>query len=120
MASSATVTLACVIMICMVLTAPHAQAAVTCGLEATKIAGCLGYLEGGSGPSLACCSGVEALKSAASTQADRKTACNCLKSMAAAIHNLDYGKAAGLPNKCGVSVPYAISLSTNCNAYVIL
>ncbi|WP_219816177.1 MULTISPECIES: non-specific lipid-transfer protein [unclassified Arthrobacter] len=100
----------------MVVLAPHAEAAVTCGLVSGKVAACIGFLRGGPGPSPACCGGIRALNSAAATPADRKTACTCLKSAAASIKGMNYGKAAALPGACGVRIPYPISPNTNCNA----
>ncbi|MBT9839252.1 hypothetical protein GPK41_09345 [Bifidobacterium adolescentis] len=97
--------------------APHAEGAVTCGMIASKLAGCIGYLTSPAAvPSAACCAGIKAVKAAAATPADRKTACGCLKTASGAMKGLNYAKAGGLPGKCGVSIPYTISPSTNCNA----
>ena len=115
MASSA-VKLACVIVMCMMVAAPLAEAAVTCGTVSSGVAPCIAYLKGGPGPSAACCAGIKSLNSAAATPADRKTACNCLKGAAARIPGINYGMAGSLPGKCGVSIPYPINPSTNCNA----
>ncbi|XP_021766637.1 non-specific lipid-transfer protein-like [Chenopodium quinoa] len=116
MTNSTVVKLACALVMCIVVAAPLAEAAVTCGLVSSKVAQCIPYLKGGAAPTPGCCTGIKALNSAAATAADKKIACGCLKSAAAAISGIDYSKAAGLPGKCGVSIPYAISPSTNCNA----
>ncbi|CAO2839176.1 unnamed protein product [Amaranthus hypochondriacus] len=109
--------LACAVLMCMMVAAPFAEAAISCGTVASKVAPCIAYITGkGPGPSAGCCGGIKALNAAASTPADRKTACNCLKSAAGSIKGLNYGMAASLPSKCGVSIPYAISPNTNCNA----
>ncbi|KAL2899904.1 IWF1': Non-specific lipid-transfer protein [Bienertia sinuspersici] len=102
---------------CMVVAAPHAEAAMSCGTVTKNIAPCIAYLKGGSGPSAACCSGVKALNSLAATPADKKTACSCLKSAASSMKGLDQKKAAGLPGSCGVSIPYSISPQTDCSKY---
>ena len=77
---------------------------------------CLGYLTGSGGavPS-ECCSGIESLNAAAQTPEDRQTACNCLQSAAGSIAGINYGLAAGLPGQCGLTIPYTISPSTDCN-----
>ncbi|OEL13010.1 Non-specific lipid-transfer protein 1 [Dichanthelium oligosanthes] len=90
--------------------------AITCGQVSSAISPCLSYARGtGSAPSAACCSGVRSLKSQASTTADRRTACNCLKNAARSVSGLNAGNAASIPSKCGVSIPYTISTSTDCS-----
>ncbi|KAF8706984.1 hypothetical protein HU200_030510 [Digitaria exilis] len=97
------------------------EAAVTCGQVNSAIAPCLSYARGmGSAPSAGCCSGVKRLNSAASTTADRRAACSCLKSAAAGISGLKLGNAASIPSKCGVSIPYTISPSVDCSKYLLL
>ena len=119
MSSSTLLKLTCAVVMGMVVLAPYAEAAVTCGTVNGNLAPCLGYLEGMPGPNTACCSGIMALKNAATSVADKKTVCNCLKNAANALKGaIDISKAAGLPSKCGVSIPYAIRPNTNCNAYV--
>ncbi|XP_058766731.1 non-specific lipid-transfer protein 3-like [Vicia villosa] len=108
--------LACVVLVmCMVVIAPMAEAAVSCGTVTGDLAPCLPFLTGGPGPSMPCCAGVKKLLSAAPTVPDKQAACNCLKSAAGSINNLNANNAAALPGKCGVNIPYKISTSTNCN-----
>nr|ACJ62342.1 lipid-transfer protein [Zea mays subsp. parviglumis] len=96
--------------------ATTSEAAITCGQVSSAIAPCLSYARGtGSAPSGSCCSGVRNLKSAASTAADRRAACNCLKNAARGVSGLNAGNAASIPSKCGVSIPYTISTSTDCS-----
>lgn len=90
-------------------------AALSCGQVASAVGPCIQYLKAGGAVPGACCSGIKALKNAASTPADRKVACSCLKSAATSISGINLGLAAGLPGKCGVSVPYKISPSTDCS-----
>ncbi|CAN6214697.1 unnamed protein product [Urochloa humidicola] len=100
----------------VLLAAAASEAAVNCGQVNSAIGPCLAYARGqGSGPSAGCCSGVRSLNSAARTTADRRTACNCLKSAAGRISGLNAAKAASIPSKCGVSIPYSISTSTDCS-----
>ncbi|KAI4353541.1 hypothetical protein L6164_002484 [Bauhinia variegata] len=107
---------AMVLLMCVaVMSAPITQAAITCGAVAGKVAPCIGYLTNKApNPSAGCCSGVKSLLASAATTADRQTVCNCLKSSAGSISGLNYAAAGSLPGKCGVSIPYKISPSTNC------
>jgi hypothetical protein len=99
--------------------ATTSEAAVTCGQVSSAIGPCLTYARGsGSSPSAACCSGVRSLNSAAQSTADKRAACNCLKSAAGRISGLNAGNAANIPSKCGVSIPYTISTSIDCSRYV--
>ncbi|CAM0950460.1 unnamed protein product [Alopecurus aequalis] len=89
--------------------------ALTCGQVDSKLAPCVSYATGKS-PSIspACCSGVRGLNDLAKTTPDRKTACTCLKSLAGSIKSINMGKVSGVPGKCGVNVPFPISMSTDC------
>nr|AAO33357.1 nonspecific lipid transfer protein 1 [Vitis cinerea var. helleri x Vitis vinifera] len=116
MGSSGAVKLACVMVICMVVAAPAAvEAAITCGQVSSALSSCLGYLKNGGAVPPGCCSGIKNLNSAAQTTADRQAACKCLKTFSNSIPGINLGLASGLPGKCGVSVPYKISPSTDCS-----
>ncbi|KAL2337601.1 hypothetical protein Fmac_012047 [Flemingia macrophylla] len=112
----ANVKVACVVaVLCMiVVSAPMAEGAISCGQVVSSLAPCIGYLQKGGAPSSSCCSGVKNLNSAATTTADRQAACRCIKSAAGTISGFNAGNAASLPGKCGVNIPYKISTSTNC------
>ena len=94
-----------------------AQAVINCGLVSENLAPCLAFLESGQGPSAACCNGVKTLKTMAATVQDRRTACRCMKSTAAAIPGISQKYTAALPSKCGVSLPGAVGPQTDCNQY---
>ncbi|CAL4911944.1 unnamed protein product [Urochloa decumbens] len=116
MARAQVVVLAVVVAAVLLAAAATTEAAVTCGQVSSAIAPCLSYARGqGSAPSSGCCSGVRSLNSAARTTADRRAACNCLKNAARGISGLNAGNAASIPSKCGVSIPYSISTSTDCS-----
>ncbi|KDP27368.1 hypothetical protein JCGZ_20192 [Jatropha curcas] len=116
MACSMATKLACVLVMCMVVGAPLAEAAITCGQVASSVSACIPYLRKGvAAPPPACCSGVRSLNAAAKTTADRQQACKCLKSASNSIPGIDLNLAAGLPGKCGVSIPYKISPSVDCS-----
>ncbi|KAK9920249.1 hypothetical protein M0R45_028807 [Rubus argutus] len=113
MASSAVMKLALVALLCIVVAVPVAQA-ITCNQVTQSVAPCLGYVRNGGAVSGACCNGIRNLNAQAKTTKDRQDTCNCLKNAAGSIPGLNPNLAAGLPGKCGVSVPYKISTSTNC------
>jgi hypothetical protein len=118
MASSMGLKLTYAMLIAKVVSAPLAEAAISCGQVSSSLAQCIGYLQKGGALPAACCSGLKALNSASKTTPDRQGVCNCLKSLAGKISGLNYGLAAGLPSKCGVSIPYKISPATDCKRYV--
>lgn len=115
MASSGTVKAMCLVLITVALVAPLAEAAVPCGTVVSSLKPCLPYVMGGKTVSAPCCGGVKYLYGAAKTKPDRQSVCSCLKSLVGSYKTIDYGKAAGLPGKCGVNVPYKISPSTDCS-----
>ena len=119
MASFAVVKLVvCLAIMAMVVGAPVAEA-LSCGQVTSSVAPCMNYLKTGGAVPAACCNGIRSLNSAAKNTADRQAACNCLKSASGSIKGINLSLAAGLPGKCGVSVPYKISPSTNCQRYVL-
>jgi hypothetical protein len=101
----------------MLLAAPYAaNAAISCGTVNSNLGQCLSYARGTvSTPPAGCCSGVKSLANAAKSTADKRAACSCLKNMVGSIKGIKAGNAASIPSKCGVSIPYAISTSVNCN-----
>lgn len=79
-------------VLCMVVvSAPMAHAAITCGQVTNSLINCIGYLQNGGTPPSGCCNGVKSLNAAAKTTADRQTACNCLKSAASQISGFKTG-----------------------------
>ncbi|KAL8214807.1 hypothetical protein R6Q57_004256 [Mikania cordata] len=107
--------MACVVVACMLVFAPHAEAAITCGQVVSCLIPCLGYLKTGGKPSPGCCNGVRSLNRAAGTTADRKTACDCIKKSYGTYKGVNSGYASSLPSSCGVNIPYKISPSTDCS-----
>uniref|UniRef100_A0A3B6FIT7 Non-specific lipid-transfer protein n=1 Tax=Triticum aestivum TaxID=4565 RepID=A0A3B6FIT7_WHEAT len=88
------------------------DAAISCGQVSPALSPCISYARGnGANPPAACCSGVRSLAGAARSTADKQAACKCIKSAASGLNAC---KAAGIPSKCGVSVPYAISGTVDC------
>ena len=113
MSGSGVVKVACVVVICMV--AAGVEAGISCGQLASGLSPCLDYLKKGGAVPPGCCSGIKALGSATKTTADRQAACTCLKTLSKSYTCLNLGLASGLPGKCGVSIPYKISPSTDCS-----
>lgn len=109
--------LMCTMLIAAAVVAPLAEAAIGCNTVASKMAPCLPYVTG-KGPLGGCCGGVKGLIDAARTTPDRQAVCNCLKTLAKSYSGINLGNAAGLPGKCGVSIPYQISPNTDCSKYV--
>ncbi|KAG6393656.1 hypothetical protein SASPL_147901 [Salvia splendens] len=94
--------------------APQSEAVIGCGQVVSYLNPCLPYVTN-RGPLGGCCGGVKGLYSAAKTTPDRKSVCNCLKSLAGSYGGVNLGKAASLPGQCGVRIPYKISPSTDCS-----
>lgn len=110
--------LLCSVVACMVVSAPYAEAAITCGVVVTKMLPCLAYLRNGGAVPVPCCNGVKSLNAAAQTTPDRKAACVCLKNAYASYPGIKTNYAISLPGKCGVNIPYKLSPSTDCTKYV--
>lgn len=109
----------CILLIAAVLVAalpPPTEAAIGCSQVISYLGPCLPYVTN-RGPLGGCCGGVKRLYGAAKTTPDRRSICDCLKSLAASYSGVNFGKAAGLPKQCAVSIPYKISPSTDCSKY---
>ncbi|XP_051180146.1 probable non-specific lipid-transfer protein 3 [Lolium perenne] len=114
--SKATAFLALGAFVVVLMAAGEASAAVTCGQVGSSLAPCIPYATGKSATlSQGCCSGMKSLNAMARTSADRQAVCRCLKSLAGSVKSVDLGVVAGAPAKCGVSVPFPINMSTDCN-----
>jgi hypothetical protein len=95
--------------------APAEGAVSSCGQVIGYLVPCMNYAMGNAPtPSAPCCSGVRSLNSAARTTPDRQATCNCLKQQTGGMRGLRADLIAGIPSKCGVNIPYAISPNTDC------
>ncbi|XP_057815512.1 non-specific lipid-transfer protein [Cryptomeria japonica] len=91
------------------------EGALSCSTVVSDLTPCLNYVAGSAAqPTQGCCNGVKALNAAAKTTADRRSACNCIKSTAAST-KANYNKVGKLPGLCGVKLGYTITPSINCN-----
>ncbi|KAK8707555.1 hypothetical protein V6N13_058611 [Hibiscus sabdariffa] len=117
MASSMSLELACVVILCLAVGAPQSQGAITCGQVVSTLAPCIVYVRNngaGGGVPAPCCNGIKSLNAATRSTSDRQSACNCVKAVAAGIPGVNYGLTNKLAGMCGVSAPFKISPSTDC------
>ncbi|XP_050204008.1 non-specific lipid-transfer protein A [Mercurialis annua] len=88
-----------------------------CGQVNSSLATCIPFLTGSeASPSASCCGGIKNLKKLAPTTADRRAACECIKTAASHYPTIKDDAASSLPKKCGVDINIPISKSTNCQA----
>ncbi|KAM0053867.1 putative plant non-specific lipid-transfer protein/Par allergen [Helianthus debilis subsp. tardiflorus] len=104
----------CIMVAFMAVVAPYVEA-LSCSDVVSKLSPCINYLQNGGSVPTACCNGVKGLNAAAKSTADKKTACGCMKNAYQSMSGIKANIALGLPKKCGVNIPYKISMSTNCN-----
>nr|AOC88968.1 type 1 nonspecific lipid transfer protein LTP102 [Elaeis guineensis] len=103
------------LVLAMALLAPPCRVtAITCSDVYGDLLPCVQYIQSGGAVAPQCCSGLRTLVAAARTGDDRRTACTCLKTAAASFSG-DVSRASKLPGKCGVSIPYKLSPSTDCS-----
>ncbi|OWM67055.1 hypothetical protein CDL15_Pgr000507 [Punica granatum] len=105
----------------MVVTVTVAESTITCGQVTQSASPCVPYAQGaGVAPTAACCSGIQSLNDATKTTPDHQTACKCLKAIASSISGINYGVVAGIPGKCDVTIPFKLSLSTDCILSIVI
>ncbi|KAF8758105.1 hypothetical protein HU200_010770 [Digitaria exilis] len=97
--------------------AASSEAAITtCADVTSTMAACFDYARGSGGPITGqCCYGLRSLVSDTTTAADRRFACNCLKSAASRVTGLNRAAADKIPARCAVKIPYTISASNDCS-----
>ncbi|PKI69103.1 non-specific lipid-transfer protein 8-like [Punica granatum] len=97
--------------------APISESAISCSDVLKDLRPCVNYLKSGTGkPPDACCKGAAALANAATTSADKKAACACIKS-AAKQFNPNSQLAQDLPGNCGITLPVAVSPNVDCSKF---
>ncbi|XP_044977482.1 non-specific lipid-transfer protein 2B-like [Hordeum vulgare subsp. vulgare] len=93
------------------------RAAISCSAVYSTLMPCLQYVQQGGTPARGCCAGIQNLLAEANNSPDRRTICGCLKNVAnAAPGGSEITRAAALPSKCNVNLPYKISPSVDCNS----
>ncbi|XP_021659904.2 non-specific lipid-transfer protein A-like [Hevea brasiliensis] len=96
---------------------PGESVRLSCGQVNSLMAGCLPYLTGATNnPSAVCCSGTKNLQGLAETTADKRAACNCLKTAAINNPNIRQDTASNLPSKCGVPLNIPIRKDIDCSS----
>ncbi|CAI9783956.1 unnamed protein product [Fraxinus pennsylvanica] len=78
--------------------------AISCTQALTDMLPCQAFLMGIGDVTVPCCQGVQALIQSVSSQADRKSVCECLK-QAAFSANVNQERAKELPQLCKIDVP---------------
>ncbi|RDX71462.1 hypothetical protein CR513_49182, partial [Mucuna pruriens] len=121
MANSVAVKVLClaIVWVAVSVCSPKAHAEVTCNEVVRNLTPCISYvLNGGKTVPGPCCNGIRTLYNLAHSTPDRQNVCKCIKNAVSAFHysksNVDL--AATLPHKCGVTIPYQISPSTDCTS----
>ncbi|CAM8895525.1 unnamed protein product [Rhodiola kirilowii] len=89
--------------------------AVSCAPIVTSLTPCIGYLLTGGALSVACCRGITRISTVANSTSDRQATCDCVKKAIGSIPGLKPGRLPPLPNKCGVKLPFQVSLNTDCS-----
>ncbi|KAF8654534.1 hypothetical protein HU200_061726 [Digitaria exilis] len=88
----------------------------TCADVTSTMAACFDYARGSGGPITGqCCYSLRSLVSDTTTTADKRFACNYLKSAAARVTGLNRAAADKIPARCTVKIPYTISASNDCS-----
>ncbi|KAK1697504.1 hypothetical protein QYE76_014201 [Lolium multiflorum] len=107
-----------VALMAVVALAPRgASAALSCSTVYSALMPCLGYVESGGEVPQECCGGIKNIVATASSTPDRRAACTCLKNVARGVTaGPCLSRAAGLPGRCGVQLPYKISPNVNCDS----
>ncbi|URD99821.1 hypothetical protein MUK42_30584 [Musa troglodytarum] len=72
-------------LLLLLVTAPRVTPAITCGQVTSALRPCIAYATNKGALTSGCCNGVKNLNSASKTSADRKAACNCIKSLIARV-----------------------------------
>ncbi|GLJ47363.1 hypothetical protein SUGI_0999670 [Cryptomeria japonica] len=104
-------------MVCVaVIISGRVNAAISCSTVISDLRPCLSYVTGSAAkPSDACCSGVRSLNDAATTTADRQTACGCFKTISGIVPGFSWDRAGKLAAQCGVNVGFPITPSVDCS-----
>lgn len=108
-------------VVCLLVAAPCANAAVDCKGVESLLSPCIPYVQGAlpDPPPVACCQGIQALLSQAGTPADRQQICQCLSAAIPSVPGIIFSKVIGLPGKCGFQIPFSIPIPVDCSRYVI-
>lgn len=118
----AEVAAAAAVVVLLVLAVEAAEAQLTCA-DVRKIVGtsCVNYVTGKEAhASAACCAAVHNLQTQTPTTEMRRLACNCLKTEATKIKNIQDPLVASLPSQCAVSLSFRLSVNIDCATYAFI
>ncbi|KAL6278300.1 hypothetical protein ACE6H2_021901 [Prunus campanulata] len=115
MASSVAFKLVLVVLGCMVVGAPLAQAVIPCSRVSQSVGPCISYLKKGGAVPVPCCNGIRSLIALAGTTPDRQAVCRCLVATAKSVTGIKGDLVSGLPGACKVRLPYPIGPNVDCN-----
>ncbi|VYS65568.1 unnamed protein product [Arabidopsis thaliana] len=109
-----------VLPLCLLLASIFAwgsEAAISCNAVQANLYPCVVYVVQGGAIPYSCCNGIRMLSKQATSASDKQGVCRCIKSVVGRVSysSIYLKKAAALPGKCGVKLPYKIDPSTNCN-----
>ncbi|KFK40228.1 hypothetical protein AALP_AA3G347300 [Arabis alpina] len=92
----------------------YSESTISCSTVTQDLQPCVSYLTSGSGnPPDTCCKGVQNLAAATTTSADKKAACQCIKSLANSV-TVKTELAQALATNCGASLPVDASPTVDC------
>ncbi|CAL1370071.1 unnamed protein product [Linum trigynum] len=98
-------------------------AVVGCNDVRSKAGPCLSYAEGKGDQNTvppACCNGMRNISAEAKTVEDKKGVCNCLKQVFQMFKKgLVDSWLQQIPSRCGVDVPFKLSIDADCNRFDI-
>ncbi|WJX82308.1 hypothetical protein P8452_65086 [Trifolium repens] len=117
MANSILIKVTCLVVTCLVLGIPLANASLSCDEMIQTTALCIEYLMN-PGPSVPepCCNGIRTINEAAKTTDERRNGCKCFKPVVIAIAGINDDALASLPGKCGVPFPMiTVGRTLDCN-----
>ncbi|KAF5197771.1 Non-specific lipid-transfer protein [Thalictrum thalictroides] len=101
------------LVVCMVEVMFKPIEAFSCEDVTKKVTPCYPYATGAAPePSPVCCNGVKQLKTMGATSYEL---CNCLKTITSTYPNLKNAAVVALPTICGVSFPFTVSKTVDCN-----
>ncbi|CAA7022160.1 unnamed protein product [Microthlaspi erraticum] len=103
-----------IIFVLVVSFIPRSESAISCSVVIQDLQPCVSYLTSGSGqPPDTCCDGVRSLAAATTTSADKKAACQCIKSVSNSV-TVKPENAQALASSCGASLPVDASSTVDC------
>ncbi|VFR01811.1 unnamed protein product [Cuscuta campestris] len=109
--------MAILLLLCTAMAAAAGEAQLTCNTVLSTLTPCFGFVMGLGNFTKECCGGAKSVFKTAQSQGvkARKTVCSCLKNMAPIATPDQMSRAASLPGKCHIAVPFKISTQIDCS-----